>query len=112
MEDYEDKGEISINEADDANIPVDIWLTRKTDENGDTIEDGDWDLKASNYMPRKCRVTEEAYLATSKDRKVLEGLVRTHWLPLYQAAVKVLTEFRPNKDGISRLYYWNDSKEI
>ena len=104
---YEDLGECSITNADDANIPVDIWLKpEKDDEDKPT---GKWILKASNYMPRKGRLSgEEGYKAVASDRQVLVDLVHKHWLPLYQTAVKVLTELKQDERGISYLYYWHD----
>ena len=106
---YEDLGDIQIERADDANVPVDIWLTQ-IDKDDDAAEDGRagwWQLRANNYMPRRAYLGgERSYYAVSKDREVLAALVRKHWLPLYQIAVDVLTELRPNEDGNARLYYW------
>lgn len=108
---YEDQGDISIEGADDANVPVDIWLTQIADdaEDEDRGRRGWWRLRANNYMPRKGYLGgEHSYLAISKDREVLAALVRVHWLPLYQTAVKVLTEMKPNEEGTACLYYWQD----
>ena len=102
---YEDIGKIPIEDADDANVPVDIWLTKRNEN--DEEHPGKWQLRANNYMPRKaCLGGERSYCAISDDREVLAALVRKHWLPLYQIAVEILTEMRPNKDDNARLYYW------
>jgi hypothetical protein len=104
---YEDLGECEVTSANDANIPVSIWISPEEDDEGEPIKES-YRLRASLYMPRKGHVVEDAFRARSSDRKVLEDLVRVYWLPLYQMAVKVLTEMKPDEDGVSSLYYWNE----
>lgn len=102
---YEDLGEIPIDSANDANIPVSIWLVPAEDDDGERI-DGLWELRADNYMPRKSTVSQDQYRAQAKDRAVLVGLVHKHWLPLYQTAIEALTKLEPDEDGVASLYYW------
>jgi len=106
---FVDLGEVSVDQADDANIPVNIWITRESDEDENYIKDGKWELRAENYMPRKGRISgESSYKVVAADRQVLVDLVHKHWLPLYQTAVRVLTELKQDKEGIAGLYYWTD----
>lgn len=94
---YEDQGEIEIAEADDTNVPVNIWL-QKNDESPW------WNLTASNYMPRKGYISDGAFDATG-ERDALAAVVRDVWLPLYRAAVASLEEMVSDPAGGS-LYYW------
>lgn len=84
--------------ADDANIPIDIWLTPPN-------EDCDkWTLRAANYMPRRGYMLPEAYKQTADTREELELLVKTYVLPLYEVA---LSEIKKIISGESNhLYYW------
>ena len=103
---YENIGEIPIDGADDANIPVDIWLSKTGPGGGEDGDDwdGEWHLYADNYMPRKgCLSGEGIYHATSRDRAVLVKLVQDYWLPLYKKAVHKLSNFEVE----TRLYYWS-----
>lgn len=109
-------GDIEIEEANEANIPVDIWVNEITDEfledNDDTDDNiyqnnrGKWVLKADNYMPRKSRLSgENAYLVIFDSYEELAEAVSTYILPLYQTAVSVLEAIiSKNQD---HLYYWN-----
>lgn len=91
----EERGECSFSGADDANIPVDIWLCN---------EDGAWKLTASNYMPRKGRIATEVYEATAPTREELAILVRERIVPLYRNALAALQAIG---DGtLDHLYYW------
>lgn len=112
---YIDVGQITVDEVDDANIPVDIWL-KKVDfnEDLDLLPDGDEEgykdyylLTADCYMLRKSRLAgERPYAVLAKDRQVLVDLVHKHWLPLYKTAVEILTEMKEDDRGVSSLYYW------
>ena len=109
---YEDLGEIPIEGANDANIPVDIWLKKikEDDDEGDRQHAGMWRLTADNYMPRKSRLSGEgSYKAIAEERETLVELIHKHWLPLYKTAVEILTEMKPNEthdNGTACLYYW------
>jgi hypothetical protein len=111
-EEYENLGENAIESANDANIPVDIWLKKikEDDEEGDGKHAGMWRLTANNYMPRKARLSgENSYKVIAKDRDVLVKLIHKYWLPLYQIAVEILTEMKPSQihdNGTACLYYW------
>jgi len=106
---YEDQGEIAIEHADDSNVPVDIHLGPAEDDAGEEIPDL-WELRASNYMPRKGVVVEGNYCAQSADREVLAALVRQHWLPLYLAAVQALATLTPDEDRTAGLYKWKAAR--
>lgn len=94
---YNDLGDVPVDAADDADVPMDIWLKE---------EDGAWVLTAGNYMPRKGRVSEDAYKAIAPQRETLVNLIHQHWLPLYCRAVEILTEMKPGRYGAASLYYW------
>ena len=86
----EQEGECHVEEADDSNVPVNIFISN---------DDGKWECFADNFMPRKARVDQTGYRFTAPDRETCQAVVRKFWLPLYQAAVKQLEE-----EG--ELYYW------
>lgn len=58
-----ENGECSLDSIDNANIPVDIWLTnakKKAEDSGEKLDPdirdaGGWTLTAGNYCPRKGR---------------------------------------------------------
>jgi hypothetical protein len=102
---YKDLGELSVDDADEANVPVDIWLVPDPDN------PGGWRLRANNYMPRRGRLSgEDSYDARSESREVLVALVHKHWLPLYQAALKTITELKPDNENKAYLYYWEQGE--
>jgi len=107
---YTNHGTIDIDGADHANVPVDIWLSPPE---GDHPEE--WELSADNYMPRKgclsgsrCRGSAWPYIARSKSREVLVGLVRSHWLPLFVTATEIIRDMEQDEDGSAALYYWGE----
>lgn len=86
--------------ADDANIPVNIWLTPEPDENSMFI------LYADNYHPQTSTIIEHTFEQKSKSRKDLIKVIKAHILPLYKHALSRL-------DGMcngtnNSLYYWAD----
>ena len=95
-------GDLSFDRADDANIPVDIWLTQTI--NGD----GDWELSAANYMPRRQRIVPDAYYARSSDREDLNRIIRNKIIPLYKAALLQLEKMLEEPTA-GNLYYWSNS---
>jgi len=113
-------GEMNWNGANEANIPVDIWLSKYPSEEPESDEfnyDGkiyNYCLKAANYMPRKDRIAEEAYIALSDDLEELQNVIKNKVLPLYKTAVNVLEHmatlknFKETKYGLVAfsLYYW------
>ncbi len=94
-----DNGECDIDTADDANIPVNIWLVLDD-------ETKEWRLTAGNYMPRKNLVRDDAYDMTCATREPLASIITEKWLPLYRTAVAKLE--RVASGGGESLYYWND----
>lgn len=99
---FHETGEISFNDADDMNIPVDIWL----DKDGDLFT-----LRAGNYMPRKGLVVECSYEAKSPNLKDLQTIIKDKILPLYEnAKVKLSKMVEASTDEVSQdslnLYYW------
>lgn len=94
----EETGEISFEEADDANIPVDIWLEQD-------LETNKWKLWANNYMPRKARLSGEAsYEALADTREELEDIIKKKIIPLYEVALQKLQAICKRK--ADNLYYW------
>jgi len=105
---YVSTGEIEPDEADEMNIPVNIWLTPPGRVDNEAYGDTHWSLSADNFMPRRSRVAGEQYEVWSRDRDVLVAIVHRHWLPLYKVAVKLLEEMAPDDDGTAALYYWEE----
>lgn len=84
--------------ADDANVPVDIWLL-PPDEYYDR-----WTLKAANYMPRKGHLHPDGYKQTADTREELVVLLTAHVLPLYRIAVSQIEAIASG--DADHLYYW------
>jgi hypothetical protein len=93
------EGENSFETADDANIPVDIWL-----HDNDEDYPNKFVLKAGNYMPRRGRIAEEAYKAICDTREEVEEIINKHILPLYNKAIDKIKNMA--KEGRGDLYYW------
>jgi len=94
---YEDKGTIEIAGADDANIPVNSFLTEPDEESPK------WRWTADNFMPRKGYVAKEQYEIEADAREPILEAVRKHVAPLYAAALENL-----NTHGAC--YYWELKK--
>jgi hypothetical protein len=92
---------MSFDSADDANIPVDIWL-HAPDE-----ECPSWRLLAANYMPRKGCLHPHGYEVRADNREELNAIVRDKILPLYRVATAQL-EAIANGEA-DHLYYWQFS---
>lgn len=105
---YYDYGDILIDAANDANIPVNIWITlvSKAEQEGNSRLKK-WRLEAGNYMPRKGCLSDGKYLVTSDDRDELVEFVQKYWLPLYENAILILKNLgTQGENGTSCLYYW------
>lgn len=94
---YEDIGDIPIAEANEANIPVNCFLTEPDDASPK------WRWTAENFMPRKSLLTEGAYRIESDDKESLLEAVRQFVVPLYEAALVRLRER-------GECYYWKKDK--
>jgi hypothetical protein len=94
----ENIGEIPIHECDDANIPVNIFITPPDED------DKKWHLRADNFMPRKCTGSEGAYQVASDTREELVALVEKYIVPLYSTAFNQLANIV--KGTANDLYYW------
>lgn len=116
----ENVGELKIQSADDANIPVDIWLRSpdkmkeeecfEYDGTQDSSEEL-WLLTANNYMPRRACLAQDgwAYKVWGTEAELRE-LIKKHILPLYETAVKILQGMVSGKPDC-HLYYWQLPKE-
>lgn len=111
MEDeIETIGDMDFDSADDANVPVDIWLTEEKDD--DDKPTGFWRLKASNYMPRKACIGSE-FAVRSRNMKALQRIIRDKVLPLYAVAIGRISEMSGVSEEVVRLpgapslYYWH-----
>jgi hypothetical protein len=85
----EDMGDLQITDCDDANIPVNCFLSN---------EDGNWVWTASNFMPRKGYVSEDGYKLLASTKEEILDLINKHVTPLYERALAKI------KTG--ELYYW------
>jgi hypothetical protein len=105
-------GDLDPDIADNANVPVNVWLMQITENGaGDSLcrSDADpdwatWVLTADNYMPRKARVTQDAYRIVATSREELAAIVRDSWMPLYELAAGVMREICEGTQ--THLYYW------
>ena len=91
-------GEISIEECNEANVPVNLFLNKGEGEN-----EGFWTLSGDTYMPRKNRGAEGiGYRA--KDQASLQKLIELFVKPLYVVA---LSNINGMIDGTKDChYYW------
>ena len=99
---YKNIGELELSRADDANIPVNCFISPPDDwdEDFDDLEaKGKWQWRADNFMPRKSAVVGEAYRIAADTREDIVAAVQKHVVPLYSAAIENL-----ENDGTN--YYW------
>lgn len=87
-----DIGEMSIDNANDMNIPVVIFMCEPDRPSGL------WTWSAINFMPRKERCGGSYRLEADTKEEIMD-VVRRKVLPLYEAAVTNLRERGEN-------YYW------
>lgn len=99
-----DDGDCSFDSVDEANIPVDVWLSL-TSEEDENREKGKWCLRAANYMPRRGTVSSDAYSVYSDNKEELNAIIREKILPLYRKAMDLLENMAFSSKGGS-LYYW------
>lgn len=93
---FEDRGEVNSDHADDANIPVNIFIERS---------DGRWRLVADNFMPRTERVGQLAYELVADNRDEFKPFLE-RVRALYAIA---LARIDAMLDGSgSNLYYWSE----
>lgn len=105
---YAIRGTDDITTIDDANIPVNIFITKV--EIGDESIPNDLDfvpthrLTASNFMPRKQLVIDCVHEIWADNISELQELVKKCVLPLYEIAVEKLKNIGNGTDDT--LYYW------
>lgn len=87
--------ERSIELANSANVPVNIFINEPTATNPK------WTLTAANFMPRKDRVASDVYSVEADSEKEIQEIVQKFIVPLYEVA---LNKLKTGKD----LYYWED----
>jgi hypothetical protein len=115
----ENRGELEIRNADDANVPVDIWVSQINNDSfnngyGDKISQDDigkWELHANNYMPRRASLAEDcdAYFIVADTKEEIAELIEKYILPLYRVAIEVLTDMAATGKG--HLYYWENQNK-
>ena len=99
----DETGECTFDGADDANIPVNIFISTPED-NEDTEDAGKWSIKADNFMPGKAGIGQSTYQATADSREELIELVTKYVLPLYTTALQQLNNVIQGK--ANSFYYW------
>lgn len=87
-----DTGEMPIESADDANIPVVCFLHEPDRKNGL------WTWSAVNFMPRKERCGGNYKLEADSKEEIMNAL-KKHVIPLYEVALENLKQHGEN-------YYW------
>ena len=96
-----DIGEIPIDDADDANIPVNCFMVPPD------IEGGVWRWTALNYMPRRnrCSSYSDSYILEADSKEEILRAVRKYVTPLYFAAFHNLWSSGEN-------YYWRTETTV
>lgn len=87
-----DTGDMPIESANDANVPV-VCMLHEPDR-----ENGLWTWTAQNFMPRKEHCCAGYHLEADTKEEILDA-VRKHVLPLYQVATENIGAYGEN-------YYW------
>ena len=99
-------GDMSFDEADYMNVPIQLHLMKDEDDEGK--ETDYYTLMADNYQPRRRLINEGSFLVRSKDPEALRKIVRDKVIPIFQAA---LTNLESIADGKSDMfYYWDEEK--
>lgn len=99
-------GECEFVEVDDANIPVNIFLTKDEDN---PPAGQKWQLTADNFMSRKGRESDSGYKAVAPTREALVKVIEKYIMPLYKIAILNLQTMI---DGTNdSLYYWDHPKK-
>jgi hypothetical protein len=93
------EGELNFEDANDMNVPVDIWLENNNDYPNKFV------LTAANYMPRKGIIKESSYKVVCDTREEIEEIINKFILPFYTNAINKLKNMA--KEGRGSLYYWN-----
>jgi len=96
---FENTGDMAIESANDANIPVNIFITRA----GENVSHK-WELSADNFMPGKNRAAEGAYCVEADTKRELLGLIKHYVLPLYKIALRQVEALAEGK--VDCFYYW------
>jgi phosphopantothenate synthetase len=100
-------GVMELSDADDANIPVNIFITKGEDEEDESEEEaklGEWVLTADNFMPRRGRTIENAFKYRGDSPEELRALVNEFVLQRYRKAVELIEKMiAGNGDSF---YYW------
>lgn len=99
-------GECSFDDVDEMSVPVDIWLTKEKDDEGN--ETDYYTLRAGCYMPRKGMINETLFGVRSKNPEALRKIVREKIIPIYQTALAKLEAIANGKSD--NLYYWEEEK--
>ena len=113
-----DFGPISLDDLDDAHVPVDIWFQELKEEDI-AVEDHDdeaaiykagyrFRLLCGNYMPRRNRIEGAAIRVYSKNRESLQKAVEKYIIPFYKLALDKVTKIA--KEGQGDLYYWGEDE--
>ena len=97
---FEDFGEIELKECDDANIPVNCFISPPEDNS-----DKKWHWGANNYMPRKNHISEGSYKIIVDTKEDILEAINTYVIPLYQRAIYLLYT-------TGELYYWKKYDEV
>lgn len=100
-------GEMELSDADDANIPVNIFITKGEDEEDESEEEaklGAWVLTADNFMPRRGMTSESVFKYRSDSPEELRALVGEFVLPFYKRAVELVEKMIAGKGD--SFYYW------
>ena len=118
-------GESDVNEINDMNVPMNIFITEhsfrsfteefpyfpfddyfEADESNKNIKNDDivYVLTAGNYTPRRETMSCSAYMFMSTNKQELVNIVQKQIVPLYEAA---LTNLKNNSTN----YFWEIKQE-
>jgi hypothetical protein len=104
----EDIGELELEAANDANVPVNIFIEREEDDQGEKT--GKWILTADCFMPRKCVAADSAFKVEADSLEELQAVIRKHILPLYEVALANINDMLSATGAEADLpshYYWS-----
>lgn len=104
----EDIGDIQLSECDDANIPVNIFISKPNEDDEGKHKDK-WTLHADNFMPRKMSACD-GYEVVADSLEELQAYIKQHVLPLYEIAMKnidAMINATGHEEELPHLYYWH-----
>jgi len=98
-------------EYDDANIPVNLFIIKVTEDTKlpKAMPDAKFYLSFGNFMPRKGLDDESDNKYFARTKEALQHLIKTKVLPYYESALKGVKKMAEGK--VDSFYYWEQEED-